>query len=124
MMDHLSVGPATQTGPELVRFRTLIAFHPDDPVSLYMQPKWASAPAIKGGSGPDDPDFVTVRTGIGSTHSYLPGCRLTTRLAKIKKENLGSTIPLFPLFLILQRLSTATVFLAFFLTLLSVGLQQ
>jgi hypothetical protein len=85
MMDHLSVGPAAQTGPELFRLRPLIAFHPDDPVSFYMQPEWASAPAIKGGSGPDDPDFVAVRTGIGCTHNYLPGCRLTTRLVKNKK---------------------------------------
>ena len=82
MMDHLPVGPAAQTGPELFRLRTLIALHPDDPVSFYMQPEWASAPAIKGGSGPDDPDFVAVRTGIRCTHSYLPGCRLTPRQVK------------------------------------------
>jgi hypothetical protein len=85
-MDHLSVGPAAQTGPELFRLRTLIAFHPDDPVSFYMQPEWASAPAIEGRSGPDDFDFVAVRTGIGCTHSYLPGRRLSTRLIKIKKD--------------------------------------
>jgi hypothetical protein len=84
MVDHLSVGPAAQTGPELFRFRTLIAFHPDDPVPLYMQPERAPAPAIKAGSGSDDLDFVAVRTGIGCTHGYLPGCRLlTTRLVKM-----------------------------------------
>ena len=86
MMDHLSVGPAAQTGPELFRLRTLIAFHPDDPVPLYMQPERAAAPAIKGGSGPDDPDFVAVRTGIGCTHTCLPRCRLSTCLVKNKKN--------------------------------------
>jgi hypothetical protein len=66
MVDVLSEGPATQTGSELFRFGNIVAFHPQNPVVLYVQLKGASPAAVKGGCGADD-----FNTPIGLADTFI-----------------------------------------------------
>jgi hypothetical protein len=60
MVDHLAVGPAAETGPELFRLRSLVAFDADNPIVPDVQSQRASASAIEGGSGSDNPDLAAI----------------------------------------------------------------
>jgi hypothetical protein len=54
VVDVLAEGPASQAGPELIRFSNIVAFDSQNPIVFYVQLKGASPPAIEGGSGADD----------------------------------------------------------------------
>jgi hypothetical protein len=62
-VDHLAIGPAAEASPKLFRLRACVAFHPDDAVALNVQQERAPSSAIKGGSGPDDPNLAVVLAG-------------------------------------------------------------
>jgi hypothetical protein len=54
MVDILPEGPASQTGPELLRFRNIVAFNPQNSIVFDMQLERTSPTAIKGRSGADN----------------------------------------------------------------------
>jgi hypothetical protein len=72
MMDVLAEGPASQAGPELLRFRNIVTFNPQDTVVLHVQLERAAATTIKRACGADDFNIVFFLAGISIAHFFLP----------------------------------------------------
>jgi len=54
VVDVLPEGPASQAGPELIRFRNVVAFDSQNSIVFDMQLEGASPATVKGRSGADD----------------------------------------------------------------------
>jgi hypothetical protein len=71
MVNVLSEGPASQTGPELLRFRNIVALDAQDAIVFYVQLKRASPTTVKGRSGTDDFNIAIGLAVSFITHLYL-----------------------------------------------------
>jgi hypothetical protein len=72
MVNVLPQGPASQAGPELLRFRNIVALDPQNSIILYMQSERASPTTVKSGGGADDCYIIIGLADHVIAHLSLP----------------------------------------------------